>query len=153
MPYYPGVQAYFLARSGHAGRAEEKIVVALEHATIQNETWCLAELLRIKASIRLNLGRTTEAEALLARAIAVARDTGALSWQLRLATDLARLLTSETRHQEAYDRLAPVVKAFTEGAWTRDRGAASRLLDQLGSPTSRPLPQAPGPGQACRIAK
>ncbi len=131
MPYYLGVQADFLAKAGQTKRAEEKIVAALEHANSRSEMWCLAELLRIKASIRISIGRTAEAEALLARSIVVARDAGALSWQLRSATDLARLLTSETRHREAYITLAPVVRTFAEGAWTRDRVAASQLLEKL----------------------
>ncbi|CAH0340896.1 winged helix-turn-helix domain-containing protein [Rhizobium sp. CECT 9324] len=131
MPYYLGVQAEFLAKSGQTNRAEEKIGTALKHAHIQGEMWCFAELLRIKASIRMSMGRTAEAEALLARSIVVARDAGALSWQLRSATDLARLQASEARHHEAFDTLAPVVRAFTEGAWTRDHLAANRLLERL----------------------
>ncbi|RYE38465.1 MAG: ATPase, partial [Hyphomicrobiales bacterium] len=82
MPFYLATQAEFLAKFGQTRRAEGLLVTALDCAETQREMWCMPELLRIKALFRKDAGRADEAEALLARSIAIARETGALSWQL-----------------------------------------------------------------------
>jgi predicted ATPase len=55
-----------------------------------------------------------------------------LSWELRAATSLARLLRD--RIGEARDLLAPIYERFTEGFGTADLQAAKQLLDELNSP-------------------
>ena len=60
-----------------------------------------------------------------------ARRQGALSWVLRAATSLARLLRSRGRVDEARDLLAPIYKRFTEGFGTADLREAKRLIDAL----------------------
>ena len=61
-----------------------------------------------------------------------AREQGALSWELRAATSLARLLRHEGRFGEAIACLRPIYDRFTEGFDTADLIAAKQLLDDLG---------------------
>jgi hypothetical protein len=56
---------------------------------------------------------------------------GALAWELRAATSLARLLRDQGRIRDGYDLLASVYGGFTEGFETADLQSAKRLLDEL----------------------
>jgi predicted ATPase len=60
-----------------------------------------------------------------------ARRQGALSWELRAATSLARLLRDQERRAEAPALLQSVYDRFTEGFDTADLKAAKALLDAL----------------------
>jgi predicted ATPase len=71
------------------------------------------------------------AEAMFRSALNVARRQGALSWELRSATSLARLWQGQRRVAQARDLLAPVYARFSEGLATADLTAARRLLDEL----------------------
>ena len=134
MPYYLSVQAEFLSAFGRLDEAGTIILSAIDCAKQQNEMWCAPELLRIKASI-LNLsGQSEGAAAVLAKSMALARETGALSWQLRSATDLARLYMAGSRTDDAFRALSPVVHGFSEGFKTCDLIAATDLLNDLRDP-------------------
>ena len=56
---------------------------------------------------------------------------GALSWELRAATSLARLLSYQGRSADAAPLLQPVYDRFTEGFATADLKAAKTLLNVL----------------------
>lgn len=64
------------------------------------------------------------------RSIALAQEQGALSWELRSATSLARLLFDTWNAQEAHRLLAPVYGRFTEGHQSVDLVAARTLLER-----------------------
>jgi len=128
MSWVLAVLADALARSGRVEGAVVKIEQALEWGRARGERWCLPEVLRIQASIQLMKGRLADAEATLVEAIAVAGDIGGLSWRLRAATDLARLLRSRSREEEARELLRPIYSRFTEGFATRDLAAAAEVL-------------------------
>jgi predicted ATPase len=61
----------------------------------------------------------------------MAREQGALFWELRVALILARLLRGQGRSAEAVGILQPVYDRFTEGFATADLQTAKRLLLQL----------------------
>jgi predicted ATPase/DNA-binding winged helix-turn-helix (wHTH) protein len=128
MPYYLSVLADALVHRGRLGEAETTIRAALDIAQTQTEGWCLPEVLRIQASILTAQGRTDEAEAILVKSIAHARDIGALSWRLRSASDLAKLWHAQLRAGDARDLLHPIYSEFTEGFATRDLMVAADLL-------------------------
>jgi len=65
------------------------------------------------------------------QAIDWARRQGALSWELRAATSLARMWRDQGRSQEARELLASVYDRFTEGFDTADLKATKALLDEL----------------------
>lgn len=96
--------------------------------------WCAPEVLRRQGerALREDLeGNATLGEHLLERSLAVARQQGAASWELRTATSLARHWHSRDRAGEARALLEPVHERFTEGFETADLRAASRLLESL----------------------
>jgi predicted ATPase/DNA-binding winged helix-turn-helix (wHTH) protein len=99
--------------------------------------WCTPELLRIGGKRLLRSGKEDRgrAEALLLRSLDVARQQGALSWELRSATSLAELWERENRREAALGLLASVRDRFTEGFATADFVSSSLLLRRLcGSP-------------------
>ena len=72
-----------------------------------------------------------KAEAYFKRALAVARQQQAKSWELRAATSLACLWRDQGKVQQARELLAPVYGWFTEGFDTRDLKEAKALLEEL----------------------
>jgi predicted ATPase len=91
-------------------------------------------LLRISAAITLRTqgpDGAVAAETCLGRSIALARAQTALSWELRAATDLARLWRDRGRIGEARTLLSDVHGRFTEGHATADLKAAKQLLQAL----------------------
>ena len=75
--------------------------------------------------------KTEAAEAVLIRALNVAKHQGALAWELRSATSLAQLWQRQGRYQQAHELLAPIYNRFTEGFATPDLTKVRRLLDEL----------------------
>ena len=71
------------------------------------------------------------AQSFFERALAVARQQQAKSWELRAAMSLARLWRDQGRVSEACELLAPVYDWFTEGFDTRDLKEAKALLKEL----------------------
>jgi predicted ATPase len=72
-----------------------------------------------------------KAQAYFERALALAQQPQAKSWELRAAMSLARLWRSQGKVQQARELLAPVYGWFTEGFDTRDLKDAKALLDKL----------------------
>jgi predicted ATPase len=73
----------------------------------------------------------TRAEASFYRALAIARNQRAKSWELRSAMSMARLWRDQDKRRQARDLLSPVYSWFTEGLDTFDLKEAKALLDQL----------------------
>jgi len=73
----------------------------------------------------------TKAEAYFERALVVAREQQAKSWERRAAMSMARLWRDQGKRDEARDLLAPVYDWFTEGFNTLDLKEAKALLDEL----------------------
>ena len=74
---------------------------------------------------------SAKAEAYFERALAVARQQQAKSWELRAAMSMARLWRDQGKTQQARELLAPVYGWFTEGFDTLDLQEAKALLAQL----------------------
>ena len=74
-------------------------------------------------------GAAAAAEDPYQQALGWARRQRALSWELRAATSLARLLREQHRSTEAIALLAPIYNRFTEGFETADLKAAKALID------------------------
>jgi predicted ATPase len=69
------------------------------------------------------------AEGQFRQALDLAHRQGALSWELRAATSLARLLRDHERSAEAIALLVPIYNRFTEGFETADLKAPTALID------------------------
>ena len=94
----------------------------------------MAELVRVRGELLLLQGApgaASAAEHHFRQGLDWARRQGALSWELRAATSLARLLRERDRIGEARDLLAPIYERFTEGFGTADLREAKRLIDAL----------------------
>ena len=123
-----------LGRAGQLAEGQGVLDDALARAEQTEAGWCLAELLRTKGELHLLEGAPTAvetAEKCFRRALDVARDQGALSWELRSAMSLARLWRGQKRMNEARKLLGPVYRRFTEGFEAADLVAAKALLASL----------------------
>jgi len=101
---------------------------AFERARSGAAGWCTPEILRVHAE---SLADSRAAEALLLEALGLARQQGALAWELRSATSLASLWQTQGRVKAARDLLGSIYARFTEGFATQDLVRVRSLLDQL----------------------
>jgi DNA-binding winged helix-turn-helix (wHTH) protein/predicted ATPase len=97
------------------------------------ERWCESEVYHVNGEIALMSHKqdVPQAETHFQRALAVAQQQQAKSWELRSAMSLARLWRSQGKVQEARELLGPVYGWFTEGFDTRDLKEAKVLLNEL----------------------
>ncbi|MBN3779007.1 AAA family ATPase [Burkholderia sp. Ac-20345] len=139
-------RSYFLALLAdsyrRAGDTEAGLGALTEAMAIVGKTgehYFEAELHRLKGAILLgalnNDGRISacgdDAEACFCQAIAVARQQGARSLELRAVSNLALLWQREGKIAEARQTLSEVYGGFTEGFDTTDLREAKALLDSL----------------------
>lgn len=87
--------------------------------------WCAPEVLRVHA-LRVVAGDRVLAEATLVRAMELARGQGALAWELRCATSLAKLWKRPTKVRAL---LRPLLQRFQQGLQTRDLSEAKKLVE------------------------
>ena len=123
-----------LVRAGKNADGLAAIEVAVARAERTEERWATAELMRVKGELLLLQGAPGAAPAAedhFRQALDWGRQQGALSWELRASTSLARLLRDRDRIDEARDLLAPIYERFTEGFGTADLREAKRLIDAL----------------------
>jgi predicted ATPase len=132
-----GELAEALGRLGDVPSGLAALDRALDRTERTEGRWYVAELQRIKGELLLlegAPGAATAAEGHFRQALDWARRQGALSWELRAATSLARLLCDRGRSADATGFLQPVYDRFTEGFDTADLKAAKALLDVLAEP-------------------
>jgi predicted ATPase len=110
----------------HIGEAMTVVVAT-------DERWAEAELYRVAGEIALRLPQRDEIRAgtYFDRALAVARQQQAKSWELRAAMSMARLWRDQGKWDEARGLLAPLYGWFTEGFDTHDLKEAKALLEEL----------------------
>jgi predicted ATPase len=135
-PYFLALLAEAHSVSGQPEAGLPVLTEALALVDTTGERWCEPELYRLKGALLLQQSSAHQAEAEVSfhRAIAIAQNQQAKSWELRAATSLARLWQQQGKRREAYDLLAPVYHWFTEGFDTADLQEAKALLDELGEP-------------------
>ena len=109
------------------------ITEAMTKLETTKEKWCEAEVHRIAGEIALKSPQpdAAKAQAYCERALTVARQQQAKSWELRAAMSMARLWRDQEKRKSARELLAPVYGWFTEGFDTRDLKEAKVLLDEL----------------------
>jgi predicted ATPase len=114
----------------NAWRCIGEAVTVIENA---KERWYEAEVHRTAGEVALKSPKrdAAKAEAHFERALAVARQQQAKSWELRAAMSMARLWRDQGKRDEARELLAPVYGWFTEGFDTLDLKEAKALLDEL----------------------
>jgi predicted ATPase len=117
---------------GQLAEAQGTVATGLAVAAQTGQPFFDADLHRLDGDLLLATGGTAdEAAARYHRALAIAREQGARSFELRAATSLARLWRDLGKRAEARDLLAPVYGWFTEGFDTRGLQDAQALLEEL----------------------
>ena len=131
-PWWVGLFADALAKDGQVEEGLAAVQEGLEIVAGGDQTYAMAELLRLKGETLLMGGRDAgTAETCFREAVATARRQEARSLELRAATSLARLWQRQGKTHKANDLLAPVYSWFTEGFDTADLRDAKALLDEL----------------------
>src|SRR5262249_989950 len=134
---------------GKVGQAEEGLLVLDEAlAVIDNtgERFYEAEVYRLKGELIVQQesreqgarspeqgggSSEQEAEACFQKAIAIAQQQQAKSWELRATMSLARLWRQQGKRQAARELLSTIYEWFTEGFDTKDLQEAKILLEQV----------------------
>ncbi len=142
-PYLLGLLA---EQYGKIGRIEKGLALLDEALAVVNtsaERFSEAELYRLRGELLLvqdanRLSAQTspprsnsEAESCFQKALFVARQQGAKSWELRAATSLAQQWFKQGKREGARRVLTETADWFTEGRETRDFQAAQALLAEL----------------------
>ena len=118
------------------GKTEEglRLIEAARKPILENgEHHWEAELNRLQGELLL-AGATPDlerAKVLFEQALAIARNQGSKSLELRAATSLAGLLHRQHRNREGHELLNDVYHWFTEGLDTQDLKTARELLELL----------------------
>jgi predicted ATPase len=133
LPFYLSYLARGYAQVDKFDEAWRCIDDAMTAVERTRESWC-------EANVHWTAGQTAlgssepdpaKAEAHFERALGIARDQKAKSWELRAAISIAQLWQDQGKRDQAYDLLAPVYGWFTEGFDTLDLKQAKALLDDL----------------------
>jgi DNA-binding winged helix-turn-helix (wHTH) protein/tetratricopeptide (TPR) repeat protein len=149
-PYFLGLLADQLSKAGRLDEAFEVITKALTLAEQTGEGYALSELHLIKGNLFLKGNDTdqiqaakkhqndtsggsarSQARTCFVKSLAVARQQGARSWELRAASCLHELDLMLGNPERA--QLAEVYSSFTEGFETADLKRARKLLDSAHS--------------------
>jgi class 3 adenylate cyclase/predicted ATPase len=127
------IRAY--VQLGQINDAWHRIGEMMTAVQTTKESWWEADLHRIAGEVALKSpGQdAAKAEAYFNRALAVARQQRAKSWELRAAVSMARLWRDQGKPQQAQELLAPVCGWFREGFDTLDLKEAKALLEELAS--------------------
>jgi predicted ATPase/DNA-binding winged helix-turn-helix (wHTH) protein len=125
--------AEVLAAAGNLDEALAAADEALQRTERNEALWWMPEALRVKGELVLHSRKldAANAEELFGRSLALAHRQGALSWELRTATCLARLLRERGHADDARAALSTVCDRFSEGFDSKDFTTAKRLLDSL----------------------
>ena len=118
------------------GQLEESLSTLDEALNLIDETsehhW-ESEIYRLRGKTLQLMDDDQGAEANFRQAVDIARGQNAKSWELRAATDLARLWYHQGKTEQARQVLAEIYDWFTEGFDTPDLVAARILLEELES--------------------
>jgi predicted ATPase len=138
---YAGALAEGLAAMGSLAEALATVEAAIAEAERRRGTFDLPELLRIKGVLLASRPRAEDraVHEVLSAAIELARRQGALAWELRATTSLARERLRRGGAADVLGDLAALHDRFTEGMGTPDLQAARRLLDSARNGNSTSL--------------
>lgn len=133
LPWTLSCLAHAHATLGQHDEAWRRIGQAMDVMHTTKETWQEPELHRVAGDLALLLPEQNAAQAAAhyERALGIAREHRAKSWELRVALSLARLWRDQGERRRAHALLAPIFAWFTEGFDTLDLREAKALLAEL----------------------
>ncbi len=130
--------AYMAEAYGRGGQVEMALAVlsdAITQMRHSGERWWEPEVFRLRGELMLateNPQRPLqEAEANFTRALTVAREQGAKSWELRAAISMSRLWQDLGKVEAACQLLVPLYAGFDDRWVTADLRAAKTLVAEL----------------------
>jgi class 3 adenylate cyclase/tetratricopeptide (TPR) repeat protein len=128
LPFFMLGAAEVTAGHGDLEGADALLRRAAELVEKTNERWCEAEIPRLRAHLTDD---KTASGRLLETSLSLAREQGALLWEVRAAADLARLLCGLGNREAARAVLKPVLARLSEGPGLQDFSSAQALLREL----------------------
>jgi predicted ATPase/class 3 adenylate cyclase/DNA-binding response OmpR family regulator len=133
LPSFLMMEAQAHAKAGDGDAALRSIEEALAIAGQTGERWALAEVLRTKARLLQEVGRSEkdEIETILINSLEIARRQGARIWELRTACDLACIWQTQGHQRKGLELLESIYDHFTEGFDTVDLQEAAALIQRL----------------------
>jgi predicted ATPase len=149
---------------GNLGQVEIGLALLAEARELMernDERYVESEIYRINGELKLKQAARSsstpansakaesEAEESFRKAIEIARERSAKTWELRAATSLSRMLINRARQPEALRLLQPIHDWFSEGFdWPELQAAKSILADLKSTSTSAADPHRPVPSLA-----
>src|SRR5262249_26283778 len=137
-PYWLSLLAEAYRQEQQAEEGLNTLTEALALVATTAERWGEAELYRLKGELTLqrfnvqgSKSKVEEAGECFQKAIEIARQQSAKSWELRAVISLARLWQRQGKKDEARHMLAEIDGWLTEGFATKDLQEAKALLDEL----------------------
>ena len=133
MPTYLSYLASAHAELGQFNDATRCIGEAITAVETTKERWFEAEVNRIAGEIALLAPApdAARAQSFFERALEVAREQQAKTWELRAAMSMARLWRDRGKRRQARDLLVEVYSWFTEGLDTLELKQTKAFLDEL----------------------
>jgi predicted ATPase/class 3 adenylate cyclase len=121
-------------KTGRLDDGLSALTAALAAVDEQGNRHYEAETYRLKGELLLRQddSNTAETQNCFRRAIEIAREQSAKSWELRATMSFARLHATQRKRDEARVMLADIYNWFTEGFDTADLIDPRALLDELG---------------------
>ena len=116
IPTWYSTLAEGLLHHGAVDEAEDAIDIALGLAESRKELFAVAVLMRLKGVIASRQDKFSECREYFSRAIELAQRQGAHLFELRAATDFARVLMRHADHATARDVLEKSLASIVEGA-------------------------------------
>ncbi|PON16108.1 hypothetical protein C2W62_20225 [Candidatus Entotheonella serta] len=125
--------------SGNLEAGLETLTEALAEMASMEAWFYAPELYRLKGVflLRQKVSDCQQAEGYFQQALKIAQQQKTKSFELRSATNLARLWQQQGKCSEAYDLLMPVYEWFSEGFDTADLQTAKALLEELDASITR----------------
>jgi predicted ATPase/DNA-binding winged helix-turn-helix (wHTH) protein len=122
-----------LSTTGRFAESMSLIDDAIRQVEANGDAIYMPELLRVKGNLLFAKPQACvdQAEMYLIQSLELSRQQGARLWELRTATDLAKLMAAQGRRGDARTLLEPVFAWFVEGLDTDNLKAAERLLTAL----------------------
>jgi DNA-binding SARP family transcriptional activator len=127
-PHYLALLAESQLVAGELDAGLAAVAAARQLAQRERSLFYEPELHRLDGALHAAAGRAGVAEACLRRGLTRAREQGSKALELRIATDLARMLVHPAAAAEARADLAAVHAGYEEGRDTRDLREAAAVL-------------------------
>jgi hypothetical protein len=122
-----------LATIGKSAEGMALVEETIQLVVMNGDYAYMPELLRLKGRFfqSITLPNDGGSEMYFRQSLDLSQRQGTRAWELRTAIDLAELLSSQGRFDDARGLLGPLLDTFTEDTDNRDLGAAKRLLTVL----------------------